>query len=175
MGVMTSWHPSWLPGSCTHPHPHHTTPISQHTLGQVALNLLLQLVLPLAWDGFMLRSFAPEVWAALAAARRGQRVDAAGEVVQEEEEEEEGAAATTVVDTGVLLGNVVKALGAWALLYVGVVPWENVVATLSIDPTELAMQALEGKGSGEEEGGEERGVAEAPPLPPQAPTTTRAE
>ena len=137
---------------------------------------MLQLALPLAWDGLMLRTFAPEVWAALAAARRGKRVDAAGAVVLEEEEEDEegeegSAGATTAVDSGVLLGNVLKAVGAWALMYLDVVPWETAVAALSIDPAELAMQALEGKG--EEEDGEGKAAVIKPlEVPPQAPTTT---
>lgn len=78
---------------------------------------MLQLVLPIAWDALMLRTFAPEVYRAIAAARRGKRVDAAGEIVEDEDEEgEEGeeetaAASRTAVDQGVLVANVAKALG----------------------------------------------------------------
>ena len=79
---------------------------------------------------------------------------------------------TTAVDSGVLLGNVLKALFGWALMFFDVVPWETAVAALSIDPAELAMQALEGKGEGEEAvvvDGE--ALREALELPPQASTT----
>lgn len=158
-----------ISGLCGTDAPRTTT----HQRRQVALNLLLQLVLPLAWDALMLRTFAPKVFRAIAAARRGKRVDAAGEMVQEgaereeeteEEEEDDEEGAALAVDGGVLVGNVVKALGAWALLYLDVVPWEGVVAMLSVDPAELAMQALEGT-KGEEGGGD--GLS----LPPQAATT----
>lgn len=129
---------------------------------------MLQLLLPLAWDALMLRTFAPEVWAALAAARMGKRVDAAGQVVaqeeyQEDEEVEDGHDGQhqkhgLAVDQGVFMGNLAKAMGAWALMYLDVVPWDTFVSMMAVDPAELAMQALEGgmsgaDGTGRHEGG----------------------
>lgn len=139
---------------------------------QVALNLVLQLVLPLAWDQLMLRTFAPQVWRALSAARQGQRVTAAGEVAEDDDEDGvEGLG----VDSSVMVGNVLKGLGAWMLMYVGAVPWENFVAMMALDPTELALEALTSGGKGAEG---ENGVGEVDSekvgveVPPQAPTTT---
>jgi len=48
------------------------------------------------------------------------------------------------------------ALVAWAAILGGLVPWEGVVATLSMDPAEMMMSmATAGGGEGEEEGGGE--------------------
>lgn len=126
---------------------HHANPPTHANAEQVALNLVLQLVLPLAWDALMLRTFAPEVYRAIAAARRGRRVDVAGEEMvdqseEDEDAEENGSKEALAVDNSVLVGNLAKAMGAWALLYLDVVPWENAVAMLSLDPAELAVQAL---------------------------------
>ena len=147
---------------------------------------MLQLLLPLAWDQLMLRTFAPEVFKALAAARQGKRVTAAGEVVDDDDDDdgEEERSSSLAVDGGVMLGNALKALGAWTLLYMDVVPWETFVSMMAIDPNELAMEALAGAagvagggagGNVEVQGERElEGELEGVVVPPQAPTGSAA-
>jgi cation-transporting ATPase 13A1 len=99
----------------------------------IASNLLLQFFLPVAWDTAMLYIFAPEVGKARWR-KRG-------------------------TDGGLEGGkNIGTALLAWALILGNIVPWEGLVAKLSMDPAEMMMEmALGGEehGTEEEEGGEE--------------------
>jgi cation-transporting ATPase 13A1 len=110
----------------------------------IALNLLGQFVLPVAWDAAMLRVFAPEV--GRARGRAGGREGGEGG--------REGGKKVGV------------ALVAWAAILRGLVPWEGVVATLSMDPAEMMMSmATAGGGEGGEEGGGEKGGVVEQALP----------